>query len=62
VIRLNPLTYGVAGLRRLLSADPAAVADLPSLAGCVMVTLAFGMCCTAGAVLLTQRRSALNVR
>ncbi len=29
IIRLNPLTYGVAGLRRLMTSDPAAVADLP---------------------------------
>jgi ABC-2 type transport system permease protein len=62
VIRLNPLTYGVAGLRRLMATDAESVADLPSLGLCVMLTVAFGIVCTAGAVLLTQRRSALNVR
>jgi ABC-2 type transport system permease protein len=46
VIRLNPLTYGVAGLRRLLylhSADAALPADLPSLATCWSVTVVFAV-------------------
>jgi ABC-2 type transport system permease protein len=43
IIRLNPLTYGVAGLRRLLywGSDAAAVADLPSMTTCWLVVLLF---------------------
>jgi ABC-2 type transport system permease protein len=42
IVRLNPLTYGVAGLRRLLYTDAAALPDgLPSLAICWLVMLAF---------------------
>ena len=44
VIRLNPLTYGVAGLRRLLYwnvSEAPLPADLPSLATCWGVMLAF---------------------
>lgn len=62
IVRLNPLTYGVAGLRRLMSADEASVAGLPSFAVCLAVTLLFGTVCTSLAVWMTQRRSALNVR
>jgi ABC-2 type transport system permease protein len=62
VIRLNPLTYGVAGLRRLLASRPELVADLPSFPVCLGVTLAFGVVCTTAAVWMTERKSALNVR
>jgi ABC-type polysaccharide/polyol phosphate export permease len=42
VMRCNPLTYAVAGLRRLIYlGDPAAVEGLPSLAVCWAVTVAF---------------------
>jgi len=45
VMRANPLTYGVAGLRRLMywgDADAAAqVGDAPSLGVCLAVTVAF---------------------
>jgi ABC-2 type transport system permease protein len=44
IIRANPLTYGVAGLRRLLywnDAQATLPADLPSLATCCWVTLLF---------------------
>ncbi len=46
VVRLNPLTYGVAGLRRLLtySAEPAASTDLlPSLSLVWIVTILFAL-------------------
>ncbi len=46
VVRLNPLTYGVAGLRRLLtySAEPAATAELlPSLSVVWIVTILFAL-------------------
>jgi ABC-2 type transport system permease protein len=62
IIRLNPLTYGVVGLRRLLASSGEAVADLPSLGVCLVVTIVFGATCTAAAVWMTQRQSVLNVR
>ena len=62
IIRLNPLTYGVAGLRRLMATRPESVADLPPFAVCLSVTVVFGVVCTSAAVWMTQRRSALNVR
>ena len=40
IVRLNPLTYGVAGLRHYLQND-SITADLPSLAICWLVSLAF---------------------
>lgn len=62
VIRLNPLTYGVSGLRRMLAVDPAAVADLPSWPVCGTVTGLFCVTCVTGAVWLTNRQSTHNVR
>lgn len=44
IVRLNPLTYGVAGLRRLLYlgvADPPLPPGVPSLMTCTLVTLGF---------------------
>ena len=42
IIRLNPLTYGVAGLRRLLYSGTLPVTDsLPSMSACVGVTVGF---------------------
>lgn len=52
IIRANPLTYGVAGLRRLMywqSPDAALPADLPSLTTCWMVTLVFATLAFAAA-------------
>jgi ABC-2 type transport system permease protein len=44
LITLNPLTYGVAALRRVLYFDrPEAVADLPSLPLCITVVSAFAI-------------------
>lgn len=58
VIRLNPLTYGVAGLRRSLYA-PATFREglgLPELWLCVLVSVGFAVVCVALAVWLTNRR------
>ena len=44
IVRLNPLTYGVAGLRRLLYldvADPRLPPGVPSLMTCTLVTFTF---------------------
>ncbi len=65
VMRLNPLTYGVAGLRRLMSpalADAAASASLPSLATCLLATCGFCLVTVTLACWLTHRRSVINVR
>lgn len=60
VIRLNPLTYGVAGLRRLLySADvsPALPANLPELSTCWAVTLVFALLMFAAATWSARGRT-----
>ena len=41
IIRINPLTYGVAGLRHYLQNEECRGAHLPSLASCWIVSLAF---------------------
>jgi len=67
VIRLNPLTYGVAGLRRLLywTASPerhaAAIPDsLPSLPVCLLVTVLFAVIMFIAACLTARRRTAIE--
>lgn len=64
VMTLNPLTYGVAGLRRLMYADQISdnATGLPSLGVCVAVTALFCVVCVAAAVRVTQRQSSLNTR
>jgi len=64
VIRLNPLTYGVAGLRRLLYANiEFPVSDgLPSMTACVTVTAVFCLGYVLLAVYLTNRRTAKDTR
>lgn len=64
VIRLNPLTYGVTGLRRLMSPglDAAAGSGLPGFGVCLVVTLLFGTVCTGLAVWLTRQRTPRDVR
>lgn len=65
VMRLNPLTYGVAGLRRMMSPtlmEAAASTSLPSLATCILVTCGFCLGTVLLACWLTQRRSVINVR
>ena len=62
LMRLNPLTYGVAGLRRLMATEPASVAELPSLPVCGMVTGLFFVICVAVAVGMVQRPTVHNSR
>ena len=60
IVRLNPLTYGVAGLRRLLYLDmPEATlpAGLPSAATCWTVTMAFAVAAFVGAWHIAGRRT-----
>jgi ABC-type polysaccharide/polyol phosphate export permease len=64
VIRANPLTYGVAGLRRLLYAgyDLKVAAGFPALGVCVAVTVAFCLACVAISVWLAGRRTSRDAR
>jgi ABC-2 type transport system permease protein len=63
VIRLNPLTYGVAGLRRLLYWNqPLSDTGLPSLSMCLIVTCAFGIFCLTGCVWMANRRVSRDAR
>ena len=62
VIRLNPLTYGVAGLRRLLYGGGLQNSGLPGLGICLGVTILCTLCLIVLCVLLTNRRSVSNVR
>jgi ABC-type multidrug transport system permease subunit len=64
VIKLNPLTYGVAGLRRLMYSGPRlpATPTLPSLGVCVLVTLLFCAICFGMSVILTRRTTSKDTR
>jgi len=58
VIRLNPLTYGLAGLRRAMSpAEHFAANGLPSLGVSILVTVIFCGVCVGLAAWLTSRTS-----
>jgi ABC-2 type transport system permease protein len=64
VMRLNPLTYGVAALRRLLYWDyplPTSI-GLPSMAASLGVTFLFAFVCIAVSVAMVNRQSERNVR
>jgi ABC-2 type transport system permease protein len=56
IIRLNPLTYGVAGLRRSLYPPGTFGEGLPAMWLCVVVSVGFAMVCVAIAVWMTNRR------
>ncbi|MCA9034894.1 MAG: ABC transporter permease [Planctomycetaceae bacterium] len=61
LIRLNPLTYGVAGLRRILYAVPLpATPELPSMPACLTMTAITVSITTAFAVWLVSRPSSHN--
>jgi ABC-2 type transport system permease protein len=63
VIRLNPLTYGLAGLRRVMySGREISSEGLPGLGTSVLVTLLFCGVCVGVSVWMTCRMSARNVR
>ena len=53
IIAINPMTYGVAGLQRLMLPGPSAA--LPSLATCFAVTALFAAVCVVIDVRLTRR-------
>ncbi|MCX7385477.1 MAG: ABC transporter permease [Planctomycetales bacterium] len=61
LIRANPLTYGVAGLRRLLYDTTLPVTpELPSMLACVSVTLTATVTLTMLSACLVSRRSVHN--
>lgn len=62
VIAANPLTYGVAGLRRILAQDPISVQSLPAAWVCLTVTLLAAVCYVTVGIVMTRRRSAHNAR
>lgn len=62
LIRLNPLTYGVAGLRRLLYHSSLPVTtELPSMTACVLVTLISAAFWIFVSVKLVSRPASHNV-
>jgi ABC-2 type transport system permease protein len=62
IIRANPLTYGVAGLRRILVTNPDAVAALPPWSVCLGVTVAAAAGYVGLAIWMTGRQTAHNAR
>ncbi|WP_166821596.1 ABC transporter permease [Thalassoroseus pseudoceratinae] len=64
IIRLNPMTYGVAGLRRLMSPhlDLAVTPTMPGMPLSVAVSIAFGLVCVGAAVVQTHSRNSRNVQ
>ena len=64
MIRLNPLTYGVAGLRRLLylGDESAALPEhLPAMSNCWLVSIGFAVAMTAAAWWVAGRRTTTGV-
>ncbi len=62
VIRLNPLTYGTAGLRRIMTTKAEAVAGLPEWWLCLTVTCLAAMVYVSVAVWMTNRATVHNAR
>lgn len=62
VIRLNPLTYGTAGLRRIMTTHPEAVATLPEWWLCLTVTVLAATAYMSIAIWMTNRPTVQNAR
>ena len=62
VIRLNPLTYGTAGLRRLTTSNLDSLSQLPSFSVCILVTILSAIAYISLAIWMTNRRSVHNAR
>jgi ABC-2 type transport system permease protein len=60
IIRINPLTYGVAGLRHYLQ-NGSEIAGLPSLAVCWLVSLFFAFAMLAAAWWIAGKRSTADL-
>ncbi len=55
IIRVNPLTYGVAGLRHTMATSESAVLGLPSLPLCLGVCLIFALACVSIDIWMTRQ-------
>lgn len=55
IMSVNPLTYSVAGLKRVMASDPASVAGLPQMWLCIVVSVAFAAICVAIDVRMTKK-------
>ncbi len=55
IIAANPLTYGVAGLRRVMASDTASVEQLPSMGTCIAVSVVFAVVCVAIDIRMTKK-------
>lgn len=62
LIRLNPLSYGVAGLRQLTMADAPQTGHLPAPGVCLAVTLLFAAGLTSLSITLARRRTSRDTR
>lgn len=62
LMRMNPLTYGVGGLRWILIDEATSLSNLPSWPLCVVVTIGFAIVCLSVDVVLTRRASGTNAR
>ena len=62
VIRMNPLTYGTSGLRRLVTPNLDAVAELPSLPLSLAVTIGSAVLYLSLAIWMTGRQTTHNAR
>ena len=64
IIRANPLTYGVTGLRRILTSGPSLpdVPGNPSMIVCLTVTTVMCIIYVAIAIWMTQQRATRNAR
>jgi ABC-2 type transport system permease protein len=64
IMLANPLSYGVAGLRRAMypagTFEAAAAAGMPSMGICLSVTVLFAAACVATSVYLTNRRTSVD--
>ena len=54
VMRLNPMTYSVAGLKRVMASDSSTVAHLPEMWVCLLVSILFAVVCVFLAVRITK--------
>jgi ABC-2 type transport system permease protein len=61
IVRINPLTYGVAGLRHYLQNGGSEIAGLPSLNLCWLVSLAFAAVMLLAAWLIAGTRSTADL-
>jgi ABC-2 type transport system permease protein len=56
VMRLNPLTYSVAGLKRVMASNDAVVSAQPPMWLCIVVSVAFALACVTIDVRMTRRQ------